>query len=225
LANLSYATAIGSDAVVGFSNTILLGRHTGEDTVRIPGNLTAFGDSNFSFATFENSAHFNSAAEFNGGVYVNSLASGGSTNLCLGASNRIATCSSSLRYKADVRSFFGGLDLVRRLRPITFDWKEGGMHDVGFAAEEVNAVEPLLTTRNSKGEIEGVKYAQITTVLVNAVKEQQSEIEAQRRANESQTRQIAEQKELLRLQQQQLDELKRIVCQQNAKYFGVPCRN
>jgi hypothetical protein len=56
-----------------------------------------------------------------------------------------------------------------------------------------------------------VKYAQITTVLVNAVKEQQAVIESQQRTNESQTRQIAEQRELLRLQQQQLDALKKEV--------------
>jgi hypothetical protein len=56
-----------------------------------------------------------------------------------------------------------------------------------------------------------VKYAQITTVLVNAVKEQQAVIESQQKTNESQTRQIAEQRELLRLQQQQLDALKKEV--------------
>ncbi len=53
------------------------------------------------------------------------------------------------------------------------------MDDVGFVAEEVNSVEPLLSTYNKEGKIEGVKYAQITTALVNAVKEQQTQIEAQ----------------------------------------------
>ena len=33
--------------------------------------------------------------------------------------------------------------------------------------------------RNAQGKIEGVKYAQITTVLVNAVREQQVQIETQ----------------------------------------------
>jgi hypothetical protein len=69
--------------------------------------------------------------------------------------------------------------VLNRLRPITFDWKQGGMHDLGFGAEEIAAVEPLLVTRNDKGEVEGVKYDRITAVLVNAVKEQQEQIKRQ----------------------------------------------
>jgi len=203
LGNLSFATAIGAGAVVSFSNTIEIGRNLVTDTVRIPGNLHVFQDSTFSFATFGNSATFDNAANFNGSVFINSLGSSGSTDLCLTFSNRISGCSSSLRYKTNVQTFYGGLDIVRRLRPIAFSWKEGGMRDVGFGAEEVEKVEPLLTTRNSKGEIEGVKYGQLTTVLVNAVKEQQQIIEHQQR-------QLSE-------QQRQLEALKKLVCLSNPR--------
>ncbi|MGQ0763826.1 MAG: hypothetical protein ACT4OT_17670, partial [Acidobacteriota bacterium] len=55
--------------------------------------------------------------------------------------------------------------------------KEGGMRDVGLGAEEVEQVAPLLIFRNDKGEIEGVKYNQLTAVLINAIKEQQKEID------------------------------------------------
>jgi len=50
------------------------------------------------------------------------------------------------------------------------------MRDLGLGAEEVAAVEPLLVTYNSKGEVEGVKYDRIAVVLLNAVKEQQEQI-------------------------------------------------
>jgi hypothetical protein len=153
---ISYATAIGSGAFVGTSNTIVLGRSAGQDDVRVPGSLTV--------------------------VQLGS----GNTNLCQNSTSKIiGTCSSSLRYKTGVQPFLGGLDIVQRLRPITFNWKDGGMHDVGFGAEEVERIEPLLTTRNDKGEIEGVKYGQVTTVLVNAVKEQQQIIEKQQRQLEA----------------------------------------
>lgn len=115
-----------------------------------------------------------------GVVTINNLgASGPPNSLCRNASNQLSTCSSSLRYKTNVQTYFGGLDIIRRLRPITFDWRDGGMHDIGFAAEDVNAIEPLLTNFNDKGQIEGVKYSQITTALVNAVNEQQSQLEQQ----------------------------------------------
>ena len=73
--------------------------------------------------------------------------------------------------------------LIKRLRPIRFSWKQDGMRDVGFVAEEVAAVEPLLVTYNDKGQIEGVKYDRISAVLINAIKEQQAQIEAMRKEN------------------------------------------
>ena len=114
-----------------------------------------------------------------GTVKLNVLGAAGSTQLCLNASNIISGCSSSMRYKENVTPFTEGLGLLRRLRPVTFDWKAGGGRDLGFVAEEVGAVEPLLVTRNAAGEVEGVKYDRVGAVLVNAVKEQQGQIERQ----------------------------------------------
>jgi hypothetical protein len=134
---------------------------------------------------------FGLAGDFNGAVRVGVIG-GGTTQLCEYFDGMIATCSSSLRYKTDVHSFSGGLDIVTRLRPIAFTWKAGGAHDVGLAAEEVEQVEPLLTFRNDKGEIEGVKYNQLSAVFVNAIRDQQAQIEQQ---------------------QVQIDALKGLVCQ------------
>ena len=114
-----------------------------------------------------------------------------------------------------MQTFSGGLDIVRQLRPITFAWKEGGTRDVGFGAEEVEEIEPLLVTRNAKGEIEGVKYKQITTVLVNAVREQQTQIAAQLRTVQQQQNLITEQQALLKQQQSLVISLKKLVCRNN----------
>ncbi|MBS1797416.1 MAG: tail fiber domain-containing protein [Acidobacteria bacterium] len=180
--NLTYATAIGADAVASQSNSIFLGRADGSDAVRIPGS-TVIG----------------------GTLVVNTLGSAGSTTVCLNAANRFAPCSSSLRYKTDVRAFTGGLEIVRRLRPVSFKWIDGGASDVGFGAEDVANIEPLLTTRNDRGEIEGVKYPQISTVLVNAVNEQQTEIEQLKEQVRLQQRQLEE-------QSRQIEALKSLVC-------------
>ncbi len=150
-----------------------------------------------------------------GNLFVQALGTGGSTTICTTASGKISTCSSSLRYKTAVQSFEGGLDIVRRLRPITFNWQDGGLKDVGFAAEEVGKIEPLLITRNAKGEVEGVKYGQLTTVLVNAVNEQQEQVQKQRAQLEQQQKQTKQLQEQLKQQQQQIDVLKRLVCLQN----------
>jgi Tfp pilus assembly protein FimV len=100
------------------------------------------------------------------------------------------------------------LELISKLRPVTYEWKEDGQSDVGFIAEEVNAAEPLLSVYNSAGKVEGVKYAQITTALVNSVKEQQAQIDAQTAENQKLQEQIKQ-------QQAELDALKAIICAAN----------
>src|SRR5205807_8687802 len=111
-------------------------------------------------------------------VYASHLNTGGDTPVCWDSMHgSIAYCSSSLRYKKNFQAFNGGLALVKKLNPITFQWKSSNAADLGFGAEEVAAVEPLLVSHNEKGEVEGVKYDRISAVLVNAVKEQQAQIE------------------------------------------------
>jgi len=126
------------------------------------------------------------------------LSSAGSTQVCQNSSLQLATCSSSLRYKTNIAPLSTGLSFIRQLRPISFDWKAGGMHDIGFGAEDVAKINPLFVTYNKEGQVEGVKYDRFSTVFVNAFKEQQTQIE--------------QQGELIRKQQMQIDGLKNLVC-------------
>jgi hypothetical protein len=178
LANgLSFATAIGAGATVSQSNTVVLGRTS--DSVLIPNSL-----------------------------YISNTAGGiNGVDLCIQPTDaRVVKCgTSSQRYKSNVESLHGSLNLVNRLRPVTFDWKEGGAHDLGFIAEEVAAIEPLLTFRNEKGEVEGVKYQLVSVILVNAVKEQQARIEQQQNL-------IKTQQEQFKQQQTEIAQLKQLVC-------------
>ncbi len=178
--NLNHATAIGADAIVSTSNTIVLGRANGNDKVVIPG-----------------------------------LGSGGGFALCLNASDQISLCSSSLRYKSNVAPFEPGLSLIKRLRPVSFNWRDGGHHDLGFVAEEVAKIEPLLTTTNEKGEIEGVKYDRVGVVLVNAVNEQQAQIETQQKVIREQSATIARLASEIDVQRTELTALRNFVCSLN----------
>jgi hypothetical protein len=143
-----------------------------------------------------------------GTIRFDTLGVAGSTQLCQNGSNQISTCSSSARYKNNINAFTPGLSLIKRLRPVSFNWRDGGMLDMGLVAEEVNKVEPLLTTTNASGQVEGVKYDRVGVVLVNAVKEQQVQIESLEKQNESQQKQIEQQRV-------EIDALKVIVCKQN----------
>jgi hypothetical protein len=125
--------------------------------------------------------------EINNLVYVKQLQLGhledvGSKQLCVSNfGGRVGWCSSSLRYKTAVRPFTTGLEFINRLRPISFVWRSDGTPDLGLGAEEVAEVEPRLVTHNEQGQIEGVKYDQLNVVLINAVKEQQAQIQQQQK--------------------------------------------
>jgi hypothetical protein len=112
------------------------------------------------------------------------LAGGGDEQLCRNsAAHTLATCSSSLRYKEQIAPYRAGLELINRLRPITFSWKANGSRDLGLGAEDVAKVEPLLTFKNDNGETEGVRYDRLNIVLINAIKEQQKQIATLRAEN------------------------------------------
>lgn len=140
-----------------------------------------------------------------GEVAILTLGSAGALSLCSNASSQISTCSSSLRYKTNINPFGSGLDLISRLRPVSFNWLADNQFDFGLVAEEVAEIEPLLVSYNANGEVEGVKYDRVAVVAVNAIKEQQSQIDAL-------TKRVNEQKEENRRLQAQIDQLKRLFC-------------
>lgn len=187
LGDLANATAVGNRAAVGASNSLVLGSINGVNFCTLANNCDSV---NVGIGTTTPSDRLH----VNGIVRVDILGNSGSASLCQNANNQISACSSSLRYKNKVDPFRLGLELIARLKPITFDWKDGGMHDLGLGAEDVAAIEPLLVTYNKDGQVEGVKYDRIGVVLVNAVKEQQQTIERQ---------------------QKQIDALKALVCASN----------
>lgn len=117
--------------------------------------------------------------DVDGAIRFGTLGSGGNSSLCVNSLKQISSCSSSLRYKTDLHPFSKGLNLINRLQPLTFRWKSDQSLDLGLGAEDVAAVEPLLVTHNTNGEVEGVKYDRLSAVFINAFKEQQNQIEQQ----------------------------------------------
>ena len=69
------------------------------------------------------------------------------------------------------------MDKVQRLRGVSFDWRANGKHDIGLIAEEVGEVVPEVVAYEENGkDAKSVDYARLVAVLIEAVKEQQSEI-------------------------------------------------
>ncbi|SFB93960.1 Chaperone of endosialidase [Flexibacter flexilis DSM 6793] len=94
--------------------------------------------------------------------------------------------SSDRRYKKDIRKLSGALTTIKQLRGVNYLWRKDEFKDkkfddrlqVGFIAQEVEAIVPELVHTDSKG-FKAVNYAQFTPILVEALKEQQALIESQ----------------------------------------------
>src|SRR4030095_8154483 len=83
-------------------------------------------------------------------------------SVCFNSDGDLLQCGfSSLKHKTNITPFQSRLDIVRRLQPINFDWKDGSGHDVGLGAEEVARVAPSFTFTDSNGEVSGVRYERL----------------------------------------------------------------
>ncbi len=78
--------------------------------------------------------------------------------------------------KCDVQTMNTALDTVMSLNGVEFTWNDSGDRDFGFIAQEVQAVLPKAVHVADNG-VQGVDYSRLTSVLVEAVKAQQVQIE------------------------------------------------
>jgi hypothetical protein len=87
------------------------------------------------------------------------------------------TENSSIRYKENVETIKYGLDKVLQMRGVTYDKKDNGVRETGVIAEEIYEVLPEVVLKNEEGDIDSVSYGRIVGVLIEAIKEQQKQIE------------------------------------------------
>lgn len=96
------------------------------------------------------------------------------------------TTYSSIRWKENIAPIDDALTKVMQLRGIYYDPKGGGNRSVGLVAEEVGKVVPEVVDYEEDGKTaSGITYDRLVAVLIEAVKEQQAEIDKQRREIES----------------------------------------
>jgi Chaperone of endosialidase len=85
---------------------------------------------------------------------------------------------SSSRFKTNIRPLTDAINVVQRLRGVSYDSKRNGKHEIGVIAEEVDKILPEIVSRDANtDEVQGVDYARLTALLIEAVKSQQAEIE------------------------------------------------
>jgi len=101
------------------------------------------------------------------------------------------TTYSSKRWKENIQPLHGSLEKVLQLKGVSFDWREGGKHDIGLIAEEVGVVIPeVVAYEENAVDAQSIDYGRLVTVLIEAMKEQQGTIEELKQKNENLTERI-----------------------------------
>jgi hypothetical protein len=89
------------------------------------------------------------------------------------------TVYSSRRLKTNIAPLDNSVEKVQKLQGVSFDWRTNGKHDIGLIAEDVGQVIPEVVTYEENGvDAKSVDYARLVSVLIEAVKGQQREIDA-----------------------------------------------
>lgn len=145
----------------------------------------------------------NGHARIEGRVGINGYAvdgCGGNYGLCVGGTSggqSIWNNTSDARLKENIVTIPNALDKVKALRGVYFDFKnlEGVYktlpkgHQIGFIAQEVEPILPEVVTTGTDG-MKMMGYGSVTALLTEAIKEQQTQLEAEKARNDQQQAEI-----------------------------------
>ncbi len=110
---------------------------------------------------------------------------GGTTNrwTVVYATNGIIQ-TSDRRLKTNITNLNYGLKEVLALQPVGYNWKEKptAEHKIGLIAQDVRKLVPEVVVGDETKEKLGMNYAELVPVLINAIKEQQKEIDDLKKA-------------------------------------------
>ena len=182
----SQNTFVGESADVSvnnLTNTTALGYQA----VALASNQMMFGNASVTTNIFHGNVGIGTttpwkALSVNGGVAMPALPNDSTGYyVCLNTTTgQLATSTgicgaSSIKYKENIADISYGLNEVLKLKPVSFDYKNGYIKNagrqIGFIAEEVAPVIPEVVSRDSSGEIQCLDYPKFTAVLAKAIQE------------------------------------------------------
>lgn len=90
---------------------------------------------------------------------------------------------SSRRLKSNIETLEDAIQIVTRLRGVSFEWNDDGRSDIGLIAEEVADVVPEVVSFDENGtDALAINYGRLVSLLIEAVKAQQAELDSRETA-------------------------------------------
>ena len=82
------------------------------------------------------------------------------------------TIPSDIRLKKDVKDITNGLEIINKLRPVSFNWKKNNNESIGFIAQEIEEVLPefVRDTRLNGETIKTIKQDKLIPYIVDSIK-------------------------------------------------------
>jgi len=79
---------------------------------------------------------------------------------------------SDIRLKKDVEDITNGLEIINKLRPVSFNWKKNNNESIGFIAQEIEEVLPefVRDTRLNGEIIKTIKQDKLIPYIVDSIK-------------------------------------------------------
>ena len=84
--------------------------------------------------------------------------------------------SSDKSLKTSIQQIPNALEKLKQLNGVSFNWKSSGEKSIGLIAQDVEKVYPEIVSTGENG-LKAVDYAKLVAVLIEAVKEQQKQID------------------------------------------------
>jgi hypothetical protein len=153
-------------------------------------NFKAFGGAANEYMAYDAGNHILQFVDSSGATHINiggdatseyavDIANGSDNKNKMRAAAFVTYSDESL--KQDVATMNTALDTVMSLNGVEFTWKDSGERDFGFIAQDVQSVLPKAVHTAADG-VQGVDYSRLTSVLVEAVKAQQVQIDDLKKA-------------------------------------------
>jgi len=82
------------------------------------------------------------------------------------------TIPSDIRLKKNVKDITNGLEIINKLRPVSFNWKKNNNESIGFIAQEIEEVLPefVRDTRLNGETIKTIKQDKLIPYIVDSIK-------------------------------------------------------